>query len=211
MVDPVLRVGLTGGIASGKTTVRKVFELSGIPMLDADALTHELLAPGGELVEAVVHRFGREVLAAEGGIDRKALGARVFANGQERKWLHEILHPRIRADIRKFLDRSEREGSRVAGVEAALMLETGSAALYDRVVVVYCPAEQQVARLVARSGMSLEEARLRLSAQLPPEEKASRGTDLVDASGTVAETEAAAAVLARRFFARAGSGAGSPD
>lgn len=196
----MLRVGLTGGIASGKSTVRRVFERAGIPMLDADRLTHELLAPGGELVETIARAFGPQTVAAAGGIDRKALGARVFAHPAERERLNRIVHPRIRERIRAFLDGRERAGHRAAGVEAALMLETGSAAIYDRVVVVHCPPDQQLARLMARSEMSAEEGRLRLAAQLSPGEKARRATDLLDASGPVAATEAAAAALAERLL-----------
>lgn len=199
----MLRIGLTGGIAAGKTTVRRVLERTGIPMLDADALTHEFFAPGGVLVDEIVGHFGREVLAREGGIDRKILGAHVFANPGERDWLNGVVHPRIRARIEAYLAERDAEGRRVAGVEAALMVETGSATNYDRLVVVVCRPDQQLERLLARSGMSREEARLRLAAQLDPLEKARRADDLVDASGTLAETEAAAAALARKLLERA--------
>ena len=114
------------------------------------------------------------------------------------------MHPRIWERIGTFLDQCEAEGRRVAGVEAALMVETGSAANYDRLVVVVCRPEQQFERLAARSGMSPEEARLRLAAQMDPLEKARRADDLVDASGTLEETEAAAASVARALLARAG-------
>ncbi len=201
----MLRIGLTGGIASGKTTVRRVFERAGIPMLDADALTHEFFAPGGELVEEVAGHFGSEVVDPDGGIDRKTLGARVFADPAEREWLNGVVHPRIWQRIGTFLEQREAEGRRVAGVEAALMVETGSAANYDRLVVVVCRPEQQFERLAARSGMSAEEARLRLAAQMDPLEKARRADDLVDASGTVEETEAAAAAVAQGLLSRAAS------
>ncbi len=201
----MLRIGLTGGIASGKTTVRRVFERSGIPMLDADALTHEFFAPGGELVGEIASHFGRDVLAPGGGIDRKTLGAHVFANPEGREWLNSVVHPRIWQRIGTFLDGRNREGRRVAGVEAALMVETGSVANYDRIVVVVCRTEQQFERLTARSGMSPEEARLRLAAQMDPLEKARQADDLVDASGTLAETEAAAEALARALLVRAAS------
>ena len=196
----MLRIGLTGGIASGKSTVRRLFEASGIPMLDADALTRELLAPGGELVPTIAEAFGSGVVDAAGGIDRQALGARVFANDADRERLNGIVHPRIRERIEEFLGTREAEGCRAAGIEAALMIETGSAATYDRVVVVSCRPEQQLARLTVRSGMSPDEARLRLAAQMSPAEKARRATDLVDASGSVAETAAAAARLAARLL-----------
>jgi dephospho-CoA kinase len=200
----VLRIGLTGGIASGKTTVRQVFERTGIPMLDADALTHEFFAPGGELVETVAAHFGAGVLGADGGIDRRTLGARVFQNSEEREWLNSVVHPRIWQRIGKFLEQEDAEGRAVAGVEAALMVETGSAANYDRLVVVVCRPEQQLERLVERSGMSPQEARLRLAAQMDPLEKARQADDLVDASGSLEETEAAAAVVARALLQRAG-------
>ena len=199
----MLRIGLTGGIASGKTTVRRVFERTGIPMLDADALTHEFFLPGGELVEEIASHFGPDVIAPGGGIERKILGARVFADPAEREWLNNVVHPRIWQRIGAFLDECERRGSGVAGIEAALMVETGSAANYDRIVVVICRPEQQFERLTARSGMSPAEARLRLAAQMDPLEKARQADDLVDASGTLEETEAAAAALAHALFARA--------
>ena len=202
----MLRIGLTGGIAAGKTTVRRVFERTGIPMLDADALAHELLGPDGALVDAVAGRFGREVLAPDGGINRKALGARVFADDEEREWLNRVVHPRIRERTRAFLEAREREGCAVAGIEAALMVETGSASDYDRLVVVVCRPEQQLERLTARPGMTGGEARLRLAAQMDPLAKARRADDLVDASGTLPETEAAAERVARALLDRTGEG-----
>ncbi len=194
----MLRVGLTGGIASGKSVIRRVFERLGIPMLDADETVHAYLAPGGALVSAIVARFGGEVLAEDGGVDRKALGARVFLDEEARRWLHAETHPRIRRDIAAFLDEREAEGNPVAGVEAALLIETGSYRNYDRVVLAACPPRDQLERLLARTpGMTPDEGRLRLAAQLPLEEKVSRATDVLDTSGTLGNTEARAEELAR--------------
>lgn len=198
-----LRVGLTGGIASGKSVVRRVFERSGIRMLDADALTHEFLGSGGLLVGEIVAAFGEEMRQADGSIDRRRLGARVFGDEAARERLNRIVHPRIRQEIASFLDRCEQEGLPAAGVEAALMIETGSAALYDLVVAVVCRPEQQRDRLAARSAMSPEEAAVRIGAQMSPLEKAKRADLLVDASGTLVETEEAAAAMARRLLERA--------
>ncbi len=172
-------------------------------MLDADALTHEFFLPGGELVEEIANHFGPDVVAPGGSIDRKILGARVFANPVEREWLNDLVHPRIWQRIGAFLDECERQGRGVAGIEAALMVETGSAANYDRIVVVACRPKQQFERLTARSGMSSEEARLRLAAQMDPVAKARQADDLVNASGTLEETEAAAEGLAHALLARA--------
>ena len=198
-----LRVGLTGGIASGKSVARRVFERSGIRMLDADALTHEFLGPGGLLVGEILAAFGEELRQADGAVDRRRLGGRVFGDEAARERLNRIVHPRIRQEIASFLDRCEQEGLPAAGVEAALMIETGSAALYDLVVAVVCRPQQQRARLAARSAMSPEEAAVRIGAQLSPLEKAKRADLLLDASGTLAETEEAAAVMARRLLERA--------
>lgn len=198
-----LRVGLTGGIASGKSVARRVFERSGIRMLDADALTHEFLGPGGLLVGEILVAFGEELRQADGAIDRRRLGGRVFGDEAARERLNRIVHPRIRQEIASFLDRCEREGLPAAGVEAALMIETGSAALYDLVVAVVCRPQQQRDRLAARSAMSPEEAAVRIGAQMSPLEKAKRADLLLDASGTLAETEEAAAVMARRLLERA--------
>lgn len=200
-----LRVGLTGGIASGKTVVRRAFERSGIRMLDADALTHEFLGRGGPLVPEIAAAFGEEMRGADGAIDRRRLGALVFADEEARKRLNGIVHPRIRREIAAFLHRCERADLPAAGVEAALMIETGSAALYDRVVAVVCRPEQQRDRLAARSGMSAEEAAVRIGAQMSPLEKARRADLLLDASGTLAETEEAAIRMARQLLEEAGT------
>ncbi len=201
----MLRIGLTGGIASGKTTVRKVFEQAGIPMLDADRLTHELLAPGGGLVEAVAAAFG-DARAPDGGVDRAKLGAVVFADPEARKRLERIAHPEIRRRIRAFLDAREAEGARAAGAEAALMVESGSTSMYDRVVVAHCAPEQQVERLLARSALTPGEARARIEAQMPVAAKVAAADDLVDTSGSLDEAREAARRLARELLRLSPSG-----
>lgn len=206
----MLRIGLTGGIASGKSVVRKVFEKAGIRMLDADALAHALLGPGGALVAEVLAAFGEGMRGEDGGIDRRRLGGRVFGDEEARNRLNAVVHPRIREEIGEFLDRAEGEGRTAAGVEAALMIETGSAALYDTVVAVVCRPEQQRERLRARSGMTAEEAAVRIAAQMSPLEKARRADRLVDASGTLAETEEAAFALARTLLEEAPAPGSAP-
>ncbi len=204
----MLRIGLTGGIASGKTVVRKVFERAGIPMLDADRLTHDLLAPGGRLVEAIVREFG-DVRGPEGGVDRQRLGSLVFTDASARERLNGIVHPEVRRAIREFLDARETAGDPAAGVEAALMVETGNSRIYDRVVVTHCSPEQQVSRLLARSSLTADEARARIAAQLPVEAKMAAADDLVDASGTLEETAERAGRLAGTLLRRATTASGS--
>ncbi len=188
----MLRIGLTGGIASGKSVVRRVFERAGIPMLDADRLTHDFLAPGGELIQAIVQEFGREfgdVRDSTGGVDRSKLGGIVFSDPAARERLNRIVHPEVRRAIQEFLEQRSAAGAAAAGVEAALMVETGSAKTYDRLVVAHCPPEQQIERLLARSSLTEAEARARIAAQMPVAAKMAAADDLVDTSGSLPETE----------------------
>jgi dephospho-CoA kinase len=186
----VVKVGLTGGIACGKSVVRRRIEARGIPTLDADAVVHRLLGAGTDVSREIERSFGDGVLAADGSIDRKALGAIVFADRGQREKLNAIVHPRVWSEIESFFQSSARTGAPIAVVDAALMVETGSYKTYDRVVVVHCRREQQVERLMARDGLTRLEAEKRIDAQMPIEEKRRYGDFLVDASGSLAETDA---------------------
>lgn len=201
----MLRVGLTGGIACGKSVVRRRLEERGVPTLDADAVVHELLGPGTETTRAVARAFGEDVLAREGGVDRKALGRIVFADESARAKLNAIVHPRVYDAIEAFLADAERAGAPLAVVDAALMVETGSSERYDRVIVVHCRPEQQLERLEARDGISNEEARRRVAAQMPIEEKVAHAHELVDTSGTLEETLARTDEVLERLRALAAS------
>jgi dephospho-CoA kinase len=175
----VLRVGLTGGLASGKSTVAALFRDLGAVPIDADAIAHALLAPGGRGVGPVSARFGT--------VDRKALGAIVFADAAARADLNAILHPLIREEIEKEL--SSLPASAVAVVDAALLVETGMHRGYDALVVVACRPETQVARAVSR-GMAEAEARARIAAQAPVETKTAVADFVIDTEGTIGDTSA---------------------
>lgn len=185
----MIKVGLTGGIACGKSLVRRRLQEQGIPTLDADAVVHRLLGAGSEVSEEVRRSFGEGVVAGDGSIDRKALAAIVFADPEERKKLNAIVHPRVWSEIGCFFQEAEKAGAPLAVVDAALMVETGSFETYDRVIVVHCRPEQQIERLVARDGLDRSEAEQRIAAQMPIEEKLGYGDFLVDTSGSLAETE----------------------
>ncbi|HZN56352.1 MAG TPA: dephospho-CoA kinase [Candidatus Polarisedimenticolaceae bacterium] len=179
----MLRVGLTGGLASGKTTVAGFFRELGAAHIDADRIAHELVAPGGRAHDAVVRRFGTA--------DRKALGAIVFADPKALADLNAIVHPLVREEIARRIAEHEREPSpaRVAIVDAALLVESGIDRDLDALVVLSCPPETQVARAVAR-GMTESEARARIAAQAPLEAKLARATHVVETGGSLADTEA---------------------
>lgn len=194
----MLEVGLTGGIACGKTVIRHRFDAAGIPTLDADDVVHGLFAPGSEVTREVERHFGTSVIAADGSVDRKQLGALVFRDPDERKALEAIVHPAVFAAIETFFASARQTSAAVAVVDAALMYETGSYERYDRVVVAYCPPDTQRERLIARDGLSAEQAERRIAAQMPIDKKRDKADYVIDTTGTLDETRRRAdAVLAQ--------------
>ena len=192
----MLRLGLTGGIASGKSWVASLLREQGCQVLDADQLAHQLIEPGHPAYEEVVREFGREILSPDGFVDRKKLGALVFADAAKLAKLNAIVHPRVEEAINTQFEQWRAAGIRYAVfVEAALLVEAGMYKRLDGLVVVWCKPEQQVERLRAR-GMSEEEARHRVALQLPNEEKLKHATYKIDCSGTREFTEAQVAALA---------------
>ena len=187
----MLRVALTGGIASGKSTVAAMLRERGCAVLDADTLGHDLLQPGQAAYDEVVRAFGREILAADGSVDRGKLGGIVFGDGAKRAQLERILHPRIlEAAAKWFAAAGEPGGSGARGfafLEATLIYEAGYKPNFDRVVVCWCRREQQVERLQQR-GLSPEDAERRLAAQMPLDEKRRLADDVIDCSRSIEET-----------------------
>jgi dephospho-CoA kinase len=202
----MLRVGLTGGIASGKTTVAELIKKRGHPVLDADALGHELMRRGQAAYAEIVRRFGGEVLGGGGAIDRSKLGAIVFADAEKRAELNQILHPPIRDAVQRwFASLDAAGGPPFAFVEAALLVEAGYRSSLDRLVVCWSKPEQQMERLTSR-GLTQEQARLRMEAQMPAEEKRRVADDVIDCSGTLTETELQVERVLESLKRAAGSG-----
>ncbi|MCC6746278.1 MAG: dephospho-CoA kinase [Deltaproteobacteria bacterium] len=181
-------VGLTGGIAAGKTTVAEVFAELGAGVVDADRLAREVTAPGAPALVEIVRVFGHEVLGADGSLDRAALGRRVFVDPAERAKLEAITHPAIAAASAARLEQLRDAGAPLLIYEAALLVETGRYRQMDRLVVVTATEEVRVARLMARNGFTRADALARLAAQLPEEEKVRVADYVVDNSGALAET-----------------------
>jgi dephospho-CoA kinase len=195
----MLRVGLTGGIACGKSTVAAMLREMGFRVLDADLLAHELIEPGQPAYKEVLREFGREICDPQGGIDRARLGAIVFADPAKLTRLNRIVHPRVlEASDRQFAEWAKTEPHGVAFVEAALLVEAGYHQRLDRLVVAWCTPEQQRKRLMER-GMASEDAERRIGAQMPIEEKKRFATDLIDCSGTLEETRRQVQALAARL------------
>ncbi len=185
----MLRVGLTGGIACGKSTVASMLREHDMTILDADSLVHEMLESGQPVYDEVVREFGDGILTTDKKIDRAKLGAIVFADHKRLGRLNQIIHPRVMEVIAKWFAALDRPGGpTVAIVEAALLIEAGYREKLDRLVVVRCDPEQQLARLRAR-GLTEEQARQRITAQMPIDEKARMADDVINTSVSLEDTQ----------------------
>lgn len=192
-----LRIGLTGGIASGKSAVSAVFsEELGVPVIDTDAIAREVVEPGTEGLAAVVEAFGEEVLDAGGRLDRRALRKRVFANDADRRRLEAILHPLIRKETRR---RAETAGGPYQVFVVPLLAESDFRDYVDRVLVVDCPPELQLERLIARDGETREGAERMLAAQASRETRLGIADDVIVNDGSLAELREAVVELDARY------------
>jgi len=183
----MLRVALTGGIATGKSYVLERFRAHGIPCLDADALAHGVTAAGTEATAAIAARFGSGILAADGSVDRARLGPVVFADAAARRDLEAIVHPAVYRAITAGVRAFELLGSAAVVVDVPLLYETGAETAFDKVIVTTCPPEMQLARLVAR-GLTEKEARQRIAAQWPTDQKAARADFVIRTDRSFDET-----------------------
>jgi dephospho-CoA kinase len=195
----LLKVGLTGGIAAGKTVVGEMFVHLGAHLILADAVAHELMRPGQPVYDQVVRHFGREILNPDGSLNRARLAHAAFGNpaGREAprlKELNEIVHPAVVERENRWMDEiGGKHPDAVAIVEAALILEAGVAGRFDRLIVVTCRPEQRIARFAKRLGISEEAARAevvrRMAAQIPDEEKIKAADYVIDNSGSLEASE----------------------
>ncbi len=188
MIAPV--VGLTGGIASGKSTVGRMFADLGVPLLDADDVAREVVEPGTEGLEHVLEAFGRDLRGPDGHLDRKRLGAKVFGDPEARKRLNAILHPRIAARSAQRLADLTRAGSPYVLYEAALLVENGLHRTLAKLIVVRAQRAAQLDRLIQRDGLSEGEAAQRIDSQLPLEDKIAVADFVIDNDGEREATRA---------------------
>lgn len=185
----MLRVGLTGGIASGKSTVGRMLGELGCRVIDSDRITRQLFEAGSAVNTAVAEAFGPRVVASDGSIDRKILGELVFENTELRQKLNSIVHPAINQRQSEFLAQAAAEDSHAIGiVEAALIVEVGTYKNYDKVIVVTCSPKIQRERLRERSGLTPQQIETRIASQMPLEEKIKVADFVIDNSGDIGKT-----------------------
>jgi dephospho-CoA kinase len=185
----MLVVGLTGGVASGKTTVSQILRQEGAILIDADQIARELVQPRTPTWSELIRVFGKEILEADESINRKKLAAMVFSNHQKRRLLEEILHPQIRNEIdRRVEEIRKKDPEAVVVVDAALLVETGAYRRMDKLIVVTATEAQQIVRLRKRTGAAQEEAKGIISSQMALEEKVNVADFIIRNEGTLEET-----------------------
>jgi dephospho-CoA kinase len=185
----MLRVGLTGGLATGKSTVGRMLAEMGCLLIKADDLGHEVMEPGGEAYSGIVAEFGRGILSPDGTVNRRQLASLVFSHPERLAKLNALVHPPVHARERALAEAFAREHpDGIAVTEAAILVETGSYRNYDRMIVAVCEPEQQIERAMARDHLSREEVLDRLRRQMPLEEKVKYADFVVDTSGSKQNT-----------------------
>ena len=201
MANPLLRVALTGGIATGKSYCLKRFGALGAPTIDADTLAREVVAPGTPGFQEVVDRFGEVMVKLDGSLDRQRLGARVFWDPDSKRALEAIIHPRVYEAIQRWFEGEARTSHAPAAIaDIPLLFETGREADFDVVVVVACPPAVQRQRLIRRNGLTSDEADQRIASQLPIEDKVRRAHFVIDTSGNFEQTDRQVAEIWNRLI-----------
>ncbi|OME24869.1 dephospho-CoA kinase [Paenibacillus odorifer] len=189
-------IGLTGGIASGKSTVSALLVNKGARLVDADVIAREVMLPGHKVLAAAAKQFGKEILFSDGTLNRAKLGEIVFQDPVALQTLNNLTHPAIRQEIKnRMYSMEQEEPKRLIIVDIPLLFESGLETLFHEIVVVYVPREVQITRLMERNRLSLEEAEARLNAQMDIEQKRNKADYIIDNSGDLAYTEQQVAVF----------------
>jgi dephospho-CoA kinase len=200
----VIVAGLTGGIATGKSTVAAVFEEAGARLIDADRIAHDAVRKGAPAYHEIVAHFGTGVLLEDGEIDRRRLAAVIFNDPVEQRAIEHIVHPQVKQEIARRLDLIRQETpDAVVVLDVPLLFETGMYREYDAVLVVYIPEQLQLARLVTRDGLTAGEALARIRSQMAIEKKKSLATHVIDNSGSIEDTRAQALQIYRQLAGKA--------
>lgn len=188
-VTPMWKVGLTGGIACGKSTVTAYLKEQGIQVIDADEISHQLMGEDPEIKAALLSHFGEDILDQQGDLDRKEIAKRVYASADELSFLNRLMHPRIRQSIEEDLAQLQALGNTLAVIDVPLLYEAHFEDLVDEILVVALPKAMEVERLMERDGIGQDLAEKKIASQLALEEKIARADRVIDNSGTIASTK----------------------
>ena len=196
-------IGLTGSIACGKSNVSAALRELGAAVVDGDLLSRELTAPGGKALPDIRQAFGGGVFHGDGTLNRRALGDMVFASGEDRTRLDSLMQPLLRSLILRRMEEARAGGAKICVLDMPLLYEAGLDTLCDTVWCVHLPRDEQIRRLMARDGLTLQQAEARLRSQLSSDEKAARARVVIDTSGSIDETRAMIPALYARELALA--------
>ncbi|MDT2800721.1 dephospho-CoA kinase [Vagococcus lutrae] len=181
-------LGLTGGIATGKSTVTRFFRQHDIPVVDADVIAREVVEPGTDGLAEIIKTFGTEILLEDGSLNRKKLGEIIFKDEDKREMLNQILHQEIHQKMMMAKEKWENERVPLIVFDIPLLYEADYQSTFDAIMVVYVPEKTQIARLMERDELTVQQARDRIASQLPIEEKKARADIVIDNSQTIADT-----------------------
>jgi len=193
------KIGVTGGIASGKSTISHWLIQHGYPVIDADKISREIVVPGEPALAKIAEHFGETMILPTGELDRRKLGALVFRDSIKRHQLDELLHPIIRCRMNETLDQLEKQGARVVFLDIPLLYENGLESWVDQTLVVAVTEENQLHRLMSRNKLTEHQARARIASQIPLLDKVKRADAVIDNNGSIQESEAQLRRLLRRW------------
>ncbi|MFX3623949.1 MAG: dephospho-CoA kinase [Ectobacillus sp.] len=192
-------IGLTGGIASGKSTVSAMFKELDIPVIDADIIAREVVEPGREAYRQIVEKFGTEILLKNGAFDRARLGNIIFHDEEKRLLLNNIVHPAVRAEMNRQKELQLKAGKEAVVLDIPLLFESKLASLVDKILLVYVDEKTQLIRLMKRNTLTEEEAKARIASQMPLSEKIALADETINNNGTIEETKVQLMRILRRW------------
>ena len=192
-------IGLTGGIATGKSAVAEIFRNKGVAVIDADPIAHQALVPSSPVFKELVQTFGQDVLSTDGGIDRKLLGQKIFANEKLRLKLDSIVHPYVRSQVALLKQKLNDQSCKLAIYDVPLLFEKNMQKDFDKIIVVTCDPQIQKTRLMKRNNLSEKEAAQRIAAQLPMSEKIRQADFVIENNGSLEELKTAVEKILLKF------------